>query len=220
MTAHAGTPRSLPWLFALLLAVGVAGFWPSYFARLGETDLAHHLHGITAFLWMLLLLAQALLARGKGLKVHRRLGWASLALVPLFMVSGLLMIRAILQGQDPFSQAFGRPLAFIDATTLGYFAAAYGLALRHRRNLPVHARLMASTGLLILPPASSRLAPVVLPFVDTFPMAFHVGYGIADLLVLGLLLADLRQGRPRGPFAALLAFMLLQQVAFQLMAAG
>lgn len=218
MTVSAASlQRTFPWIFALLLGLGVAGFWPSYFSRLRETDLPHHAHGLTAFLWMLLLLAQAVLAKGKRLKVHRLLGWASLALVPLFLVSGLLMIRAMLRGQDPFTQAFGRPLAVVDATTLVYFAAAYGLALHHRRNLPLHARLMASTGLLISPPATARLAPALFPFVRSFPAAFHVGYGIAELVVLGLLLADLRPGRPRLVFATLLGFLLLQQAAFQLM---
>ncbi len=36
--------------FTLALAISVAGFFPSYFGRLGDTDLKHHFHGITATL--------------------------------------------------------------------------------------------------------------------------------------------------------------------------
>lgn len=40
------------WYFSLAAAVTVFAFFPSYFGRLTVTDTAHHLHGITAKLWL------------------------------------------------------------------------------------------------------------------------------------------------------------------------
>lgn len=41
----------------LLLPYMVAGFWPSYFAKLGEVPARMHLHGALMILWCLLLVS-------------------------------------------------------------------------------------------------------------------------------------------------------------------
>jgi hypothetical protein len=48
-------------------------------------------------------------------------------------------------------------LCFIDLTTIAYFAWTYGMALHHRKSIQLHARYMASTAPLLLPPALARL---------------------------------------------------------------
>lgn len=209
-------PRATLW-FLLVLAIAAFGFWPSYFARLRENDLVHHFHAIIAGAWLVLLVTQAWLMRTRRMALHRALGRTSLALAPLFVVSGLAIVHAMLASANPFSAAFGPRLAFVDLTTVAAFAACYGLALRHRRTMPLHARWMACTALLVFPPALARALPPLVPAIHSFEAAFHASYVLTELAVLALIVHDARTDRVRPPYIALLALLLLQQAAFVLL---
>ena len=150
--------RQSAFYFLAVLLIAVAGFYPSYFSVLAKTDLVHHFHGITATAWMLLLIAQAWFIRSRRLQVHRLVGKISLLLVPLFLFSGILVIKSMLNSQSGFSLTFGKRLAWIDIITISNFALFYCLAIYYRKNVQLHARFMASTAILVLPPA---LGPIV-----------------------------------------------------------
>lgn len=202
--------RNAAFYFLLALLIAVAGFWPSYFAQLPQTDAAHHLHGISATAWMLLLIAQAWLQRTRQRVAHRLLGRASILVVIAFVVSGALMMQAMLRSSSPFSQQFGVRLAFLDLTSVLFFVLAYGLAIAQRRNVQLHARWMASTALLVLPPALSRFLGHYVPGVESFDQALYGAYLIVEAAVLVLIAQDWRSGGLRAPYLALLALMLAQ----------
>lgn len=203
----------LPLYFMAMLLAGLAGFYPSYLARLAETDLGHHAHGLTAFAWMLLLITQATLIRMGRRPVHRVTGRLAFVLVPLFLAAGLWMTWQTAHPDNPFSRRFGPRLVPVDLSFLIGFAGAFALAMKHRRDIHRHARYMAVTGLLILPPALARLAPQVLP-VRSFEMAFHIAYGVTEAITAALIVASWRERRPVLPFALLLGLLLLQQAGF------
>lgn len=202
--------RNAAFYFLLALLIAVAGFWPSYFAQLPQTDAAHHLHGISATCWMLLLITQAWLQRTRRRRAHRWLGRASILVVIAFAVSGALMMQAMLRSSSPFSQQFGVRLAFLDLTSVLFFVLAYGLAIAQRRNVQLHARWMASTALLVLPPALSRFLGHYVPGVESFDQALYGSYLIVEAAVLVLIAQDCRSGGLRAPYLALLALMLVQ----------
>lgn len=204
--------------FLLLLATALLGFSAPYFMRLADNNLVRHLHAVTAFAWLLLLITQAWLMRRRAFALHRKLGRTSLALAPLFVITGLFLVQDMLARPGPFIKPFAERLAFIDLLTMAWFAAAYCLALRHRRQTPLHARYMASTALLVLPPALVRVVGGFIPGVTSFEMAFHLGYLVTELLIVALIVHDLRsEGRVRPPYTILLAITVLQQVAFVLL---
>jgi hypothetical protein len=211
-------PRAA-WYFALATAITFAGFFPSYFGRLGRADAVHHFHGITAFSWLLLLVTQGWLAGTRRWRWHRLLGRLSLLIAPLLVISGLLVVRVMLRGENPFNRAFGARLAFIDFTTLAYFTAAYVLALVYRRNQPLHARFMASTAVIALPPGLARLVARVVPDIS-FEAAIHTTYALCLLTVAALLWDDRKKGRIRAPYPVLGAVLLIQQVGFFVMSKG
>lgn len=215
-TSRAIVPQATPWFFLALLAVGVAGFFPSYFARLAAVDLAHHAHALTALAWMILLVVQAWLMRVRRVVPHRTLGRISFLLVPLFVISGAVMIAAILSNDDPFSRRFGARLAAVDVIALAYFLAAYVQAIRHRRRMALHARYMASTALLILPPALARLLPMLFTGFASFGAVFDTSFVLVEAAVALLLAYDWRHDAPRAPFAALLAVLFAQHLAFHM----
>jgi hypothetical protein len=205
-----------PFYFLGAFLVVVAGFFPSYFAKLGTTDAVHHFHGITATLWMLLLIGQSWLARVRKISLHRVFGKISLLLAPLFVISGIMIVRVMLAKSDGFSRAFGLRLAFVDAVNLLGFALAYVLAIYHRRDVALHARFMAATAILALPPALVRLIANMVPGITSFEAAFHGGYLVTELVVAVLIYDDYKTGKVRAPYLALLAILILQQVGFGL----
>jgi len=202
-----------PWFLALVLLAGLWGFYPSYLARLGKTDLAHHAHGLTAFAWMLLLITQATLIRLHKRALHRRIGRLAFVLVPLFIAAGLWMTWQMAHADNPFNQRYGPRLVPVDLSFLLGFAGAFALAMKHRRDIHRHARYMAVTGVLILPPALARLAPQLLP-VRSFDMAFHAGYFATEAVTAVLIAASWRLRQPVLPFALLLGLLALQQLGF------
>jgi hypothetical protein len=202
-----------PWYFTLLLVVAVIGFYPSYFSVLGETDAAHHFHGALATTWMLMLILQSWLMRKRLFHAHRVTGRASLVIAPLFVVSGIMIIYVMVSSSNGFSQAFGARFAFVDILTVGYFALAYALAIHHRRNTALHARYLASTAILVLPPALARTLQII-PGLDSVEPSFHVSFLISELVVVTLLLRDLRQSAPLIPYAVLLSLLVIEQIGF------
>lgn len=218
MTSGSARYPRAPLYFGVLLLVAVAGFYPSYFGRLRSADAVHHAHGIAATLWMLLLIAQSwLIGRGRR-RAHRILGWSSLLLVPLFLLSGFGVIHAMVASPGPFSARFGARLAFVDLLSLLFFAGTYGLALARRRDPALHMRLMASTAPLLIPPALSRLLANTIPAIPSFEAAFQLSFLAAELVALALILDDRRQGRVRAPYPALLAVLVMEHAGFFLVA--
>ena len=206
-------PRA-PFYFALVLLTAIVGFYPTYFSRLGQTDAVHHFHGVMASLWMVMLIGQSALVRARRIALHRAVGRWSLAVVPLFLVSGVLVVHTMLTSAEPFNRTYGARLAFIDLTTMTYFAAAYALAIVYRRQAQVHARLMASTAILVLPPVLARALLFFGPGVHGFDAAFHGAYVICELVVVALIVNDARRGKIHAPYPVLLVFTVLQQVGF------
>ena len=121
----------------------------------------------------------------------------------------------MLASTNGFSQTFGARLAFVDITTIVYFAIAYGLAIYYRKNLQLHARYMASTAILVLPPALARALASLAPGINSFEAAFHCSFAMSALIVVALIMHDIRSGKMRPPYFALLALLLLQEASFQ-----
>lgn len=199
-----------PVYFALLLMVALAGFYPSNYGGFGEARAVHHVHDALAALWMLLLIGQGWLIRIRQLGMHRLVGRCSIVLVVLFVVSGLMVVRDTLAG-DGDTQVDLR-LAFLDLSSVLFFAFAYCMAIYYRRNMALHARFMVCTALPLLAPALARaLGRYVLAPDAGFGQALNIAYGISALIVVALLAHDARTGKLRAPYLLLLALLLVQQ---------
>jgi hypothetical protein len=205
-----------PFYFSLLLLIALIGFYPSFYSRAIASSGLHQFHGIVATLWLLLLISQGWLMRRKRISVHRSVGKLSLVLVPLFAISGLMMVHDMLTRDSGFARTFGPRLAFIDLSSIVFFVFAFCMAIYFRRDVGLHARFMASTALPLLPPALLRVLGTHVPSVTTFDMALHLSYVATELVVVALLLNDRKQsGHMRAPFLILLALLLVQQASFE-----
>ena len=145
--ARARDKRHLGATLAISAAVYL-GFWFTYFGphlrgTYAATPVAVHVHGWSFFAWYLLLPLQASLIHARRVRLHRTLGWLSIALATLMVASGLLVIgvrmaEAVASAEPSFWAMFGPMIA----ATLALFAGFYAAALIRRRASASHKRLI------------------------------------------------------------------------------
>ena len=102
--------RHAHWYLIGLLALAGLAFWPQYLSQVRTAPAQYHLHGITATLWVLMLIAQSMTIHRDQRQVHRKLGTLSLVLFPLFLAGGstifLGMAQRFVEG-SPFHVMYG-----------------------------------------------------------------------------------------------------------------
>lgn len=217
-------PYRYAWLFILtLIAATVFAFWRSYFEVVSAAPTGFHVHGVTATLWMLLLLAQSLTPHRGQIGLHRLLGRATFVAVPLFAAGAMGVIHSMAMGTqngDPFYALWGARLGFIDLLAFGAVLYAASMALRHRRNVRLHAGYMLSTALPLVSPVLGRVVNRTVPGLiihgpADFPV-FGSGVQVANLIAgffaLWLWKRDAKFGRP---WAVALGVIIAQIVAFE-----
>jgi len=210
-------PYRYAWLgVAALLVLALYVFWPGFISRLGEHGWAHHLHGITATLWMVLLIAQSVLVDRRDFTRHRWLGRSLLGLAPLFTAAGFMMLQTMTASERPFANTFGDALCFVDGLATLAFAAFCYAALANRRNPALHGGyLLVTPGLLVMAVVTR------LPFFDdllpdwTWQARFSFTFDLAMVIVLvAALVMGLRHRRHPQPFVALGVVTLVQGIGF------
>lgn len=215
--------RHAHWYIGALVAITAAGFWRDYFAALPDAIWAWHFHGITASLWILLTGLQSWSAANRRLPLHRALGRVSLGLYPLFFAGGIAVIHAMAVATSPahpFYKFYGAPLGTVDTLATIAIGWLFYQALRQRRNVQQHARMMLAIPLFLVLPALGR---VITHYVPGLSMAgppdfwlFRWDTHLANLLCILFTLALYRHAPRHGrAFAVAAAVMVLQSVAFE-----
>ncbi|MDF1679989.1 hypothetical protein [Ponticaulis sp.] len=200
-----------------LLIMTFAAFWPSYFSTFTTASFAHHLHGMTATAWMVLLMTQNWTIHHKHRRAHIISGWASLALVPAFTAGGFLTMQVMTAENNPFLQMYGFRLASVDILAALCFCAFFALALKNRRNQHLHARYMLSTILILPVPVVARFFMNYVPGylvrgpedLPNFGRSVEVAIVISVIFVGVLILRDVLNKKPVLPFTLALAASLL-----------
>lgn len=208
-------PHAWIW-FSAVLVFSFIGFAPTYFLELGSASAVRHFHGITALMWVLMLISQSWAISHGKVSLHRTVGKLSYALAPLFIASGFLIIQAMIAGAGRFRDMFGSGVAFADMVAIATFAWLYYSAIRNRRNMQLHARYMTATVLLLLMPVFTRVISFyILP--DNFPFNFHFSNGMAVTAVLILLFRDRKTVGVTPPFLVTGIAVLVQGAGFELL---
>jgi uncharacterized membrane protein YozB (DUF420 family) len=179
---------------AIVMALTVlVGFGQTYYLRLlsgtpttltgGAITPIVQLHGIAFSAWVLLFVAQTLLVASRRVHVHRRLGFASIALAATMVVVGLrTAIEAARKGAAPpgVDSLTCLVVPFFDLVLFTGFVSA---ALLKRRDKEAHKRLMILAYVSIITAAVARM-PGILPFG---PLVF---FGISFLFVVAGIVYD------------------------------
>ena len=197
---------------ALGLLVVAIGFSKTYFTQLDEFSFPYHLHGISASLWMILLIVQPFLFQKGLLKAHRVLGWSSLLLVPTIVIAGIIMMRLMIQGQANYPPNVVYQLAFIDAFTLLGFTILYLLALYFRKNLKLHARFMVTTIFGPLVPALTRMFIFNLGLASNFNEGLTYSYLLIELVLIAIIWKERNKNEIKLTYVPFLVFIIAQHV--------
>ncbi len=211
-------PRAYIYIFVLLLLTFPA-FWLNYYSQLGDVPWQFHLHGISATLWMLLLIWQSWTIHHRRRESHRKVGLATFVLTPVFLAGSLLVIGSMAAGGGPFRAMFGTRLGLADVISFFTFTFLIYGAFRHRRNVALHASYMLATPFLLVSPVISRLFPSFVPGltirsieeIPRFAGSFHLSQVLAIAVALLLFLRH-RQARP---FLIVAIVIAVQSVAFE-----
>lgn len=203
------TYRHAHWYLLAALGAIVAGFWGSFFRPMGGGSAAHTLHGVTATLWVVALIAQAWLMSRGNVRAHRMVARGAFVLVPVMALSALYMVAVMFS--NPNMPPFLPPLlAFIDLPSVAFLVALVTLALRNVRRPAAHKRFMCATVLLAFPPALTRLYFTLFPDAG-FLAALHGSFVTVELVLVALLVADRRAGERQLAYPLSLAFFVAVQ---------
>lgn len=187
---------------ALVVLLSVTGFWSIYFGAEARPNPYHHLHVLTNFAWLFLLILQLSLVGRRKFRHHRKVGLSVLLMGPLlFATTALLSVhsahKALVSGKGDFLIVQNVMVTL----ELGWILLLAFL-LRKRRKL--HGALLLSTAILFM---GIALFFTLLSFVPAFeiegPETFHrfasaaiTGQVICLAVGLLFLARDWRNGWP------------------------
>lgn len=187
--------RHLYLAFLLALAVTLFGFWPSFTGGMGPLDPMRILHGGLALTWMSLLVVQSwLIGHGRN-RAHRVLGRASLVIAPALVISALVVVADMLGPRSHFDVPLRLTLTWIDLWSLALFSLLYVLAIAKRRTMFLHARFMASTLFVALPPALGRAYGMNIPSLNGLAGALPPSFWTVEAALVALIVWDGLKGR-------------------------
>ncbi|HQQ76846.1 MAG TPA: hypothetical protein PLB01_05790 [Thermoanaerobaculia bacterium] len=212
--------RGAAWAYVALFALAGFAFWPKYLSQLGgPIDPYTHAHAIVATGWCLLLVAQPLLAT-RDVAAHRALGLATYALAPAFVLAAVLLAHARFRAMDEATFRQEAPTLFLPLSAALLFSVSFFLAVRHRRETPLHARLMVLTGLPMIDPVLGRVLFFFLPPLP-HPLLYQaVTFGLTDLVVLLMFFVPPASARVRRAYAAPAALFVLAHAFWFTLAQG
>lgn len=180
-------------LAALIAAVAVAGFWPTYWGPLfsGTLDLHWllHLHGVVFTGWVVLLVVQTVLVYRGRTDLHQTVGkvvgvgWGGLVITVGLSVAFGIISPAV--GRE-FEDLQGFIASFvITLPSILAFALLFGAALLYRERPAIHKRLMIVATLALLSAATARLGRNVFELPPTASMVVERGLpiGLAGLAI-------------------------------------
>jgi len=218
--------RNAPYYMLAVIAVIVAGFWPSYFAAAEAVPWQFHAHGVAASIWVLMVLFQSWAVHKEQLPAHRIVGKSSLILFP-FLIGGLAAIidltaKGFVAADSPVRVMFGGQFLIGLALAIAAYVVLYYRALKYRRKVWLHSGYMLATPLILFESPFSRLMTMVLPplYIEG-PQHFDriipsIIWAMAvSLVVVGVLWWRFRE--KANPFLVAGAFIVAQMLTMGLM---
>ena len=217
-------PRAHYYVAGLFVFV-VLAFWPTFFSDLGNPPLAFKVHGITATLWVLLLMVQSWAIHSGRSALHRQLGKSSFVLFPLFlmglmMVTQTMAVRGVAEGlpMEQILPGFGI-VSIISVAVVSYL---FYEALRRRRNIRLHSSYLLATPFLLIESVFTRIFTFYVPGLalshpqdaTQFSLNFHLSELLGVSIALYLYAHDRRHGRP---FLVVAFAMILHSATYQWM---
>ncbi len=190
---HRPGDRNFFLLYVLVIWLAVfAGFGPTIVRHMRSDaapfPIAVHVHAIVTVAWLLLLTSQALLIRGRRVRLHRKWGTAGALLAVAVVLVGLWAALAF-EGA-----AMGTPerrphFLAVEWSNIIEFAALAAAAIAFRNRPSAHKRLILLATLALTPAAFNRAVgkPFLHPLLGSGMWQTWVQiFVLTDILVLGI----------------------------------
>jgi uncharacterized membrane protein YozB (DUF420 family) len=198
-----------PW-FAILLALAMITFWPTYVSLPREASSFYtHFHALIATCWLLLLIIQPWLIRRGNYARHRQLGQLAWLVGPVFILSILLLANYRIKGLEGPAYEMQTFILWLQLSLGSVFALSWVLAMLKRDSMVHHARFMICTGLTLIDPILIR----ALLWMDKTPdwNYWWLTFGLTDLVLVVLIFLERNLSGGRGVFPAMLVVFFLSQ---------
>ena len=89
-------PYKRAWIgVIIMLLLSVAAFWRNYWGTFTTVPWQYHVHGLSATVWMLLLIAQSWSIHHDQRGLHKTAGLLIFALIPVFAAGGVLVVMRV-----------------------------------------------------------------------------------------------------------------------------
>lgn len=180
----------------IMVLMIVVGFWPSYYGPLvrgaAEAPWILHVHGAIYMGWMLMLVAQAVLAARGRIRMHRTVGNYGIALGSVVFVLGLIVsfvapVMTYNAGTRTLDEAAG--FLLIPLGDMVLFGSLFFPAILYRKkDLELHKRLMFLATVAIAFAAIFRMQALGLPLAAGLVLWFA-------LPIVGMIHDFMTQGR-------------------------
>ena len=218
--------RHAPYYVLAVIAVIIAGFWPSYFSKGTDVPWQFHAHGVAASIWVLMVLAQSITVHKSQLPLHRAVGKSSLILFP-FLIGGLMAIidvtgKGFVSGDQPVRVMFGAQFLVGLVLAIAAYVVLYYRALKYRRKVWLHSGYMLATPLILFESPFSRVLNMVVPSLAIEgPQHFDrlipsIEWGMAASLVF-IAAVWIKYRDKANPFLVAGAFIVAQMLTMGLM---
>lgn len=203
-----------PYLIGGLFCLALVAFWPQYLSQLGRGTLNFykHFHALMMTLWFALLVAQPLLIRTGNRPLHRILGRLSYILAPLALLSMIFLAHHRLKPLDDAGLNQTGIYVILPLAMAASFSIAYGLAIRYRKQMALHARYMLSTAFALIDPVGARLLGFYAPPLPDWAYQ-GTTFTLTDIVLLWLIWRERKSASGRSAFPVMLGFMLVCQFA-------
>ncbi len=161
---------------------------------------------------MLLTVVQASLIKSRWRRNHRTVGYISLALAAILVLSGLQVLQTMILregGAVDGIPSLAIKFFYLDLTGLVLFCVFLGLAIKaaRRRDIPLHLRLITCTAIIPLEAVLERTYLYGTPaLVPNFEVALLASNLTLIVLTTVLVAGEWWYGRLRWPFAVMLAY--------------
>ena len=218
--------RHAPYYVLACIAVIVAGFWPTYFAKWGEVPWQFHAHGVAATIWVTMVLFQSWAVHKEQLPLHRAVGKSSLILFP-FLIGGLAAIidltgKMVISAPDPVRTMFGSSFVLGLALAIAAYVVLFYRALKYRRKVWDHSGYMLATPLILFESPFGRILNGFMPGLairgpdDLYLIMYAIQWAMAaELLIVAVLWWRFRD--KARPFLVAGGFIVAQMLAMGLL---
>lgn len=198
------------WL-ALLFAVALVAFWPTYLSLAPSTYSVYtHAHVAMAALWLVLLIVQPVLIRTRHLDWHRRVGRATYFVAPLMVLTMLMLANHRIRIAPSDAYPIQTYVLYLQLSLTVLFAGLYALGVYWRRSAAIHSRLMVCTALTVIDPVVIRLMFWVGP-QPTWNYQWFT-FALTDVLLGAMIWLDRQHVRGRALLAGIWAAFVFAQV--------